>query len=339
MDHHTAPTVVKQCVLRNAGSFDALKLESVHVPQPSDFDVLVKIHAASLNYRDLMIAKKTYYSLVEDGHVPVHNSDFAGEVFDVGSKVTRFERGDRVAGCVHQTHIAGVLTEKDTAQALGAALDGGLVRIPHNLSFREGATLPCAALTAWNALYGGKPLRPGDTVLTLGMGGVSIFGVQFARVGGAEVISTTSSDDKAAVLRKLGARHVINYREDRDWGQTAKKLSNGGRGAEYVLEIGGPNTLEQSALAATMDGTIARIGTRGGNQSGIATLPHTSFANTRRIMIGSRMQFKEMNRAIEVNDIHPVIDQRVFGFQEAPEAFQYLWDQKAVGKVVIDICS
>jgi NADPH:quinone reductase-like Zn-dependent oxidoreductase len=180
----------------------------------------------------------------------MRSSDFAGEVFNVGPKVTRFVRGDRVAGCVHQTHVAGVLTEKDAAQALGALLDGGLreygifreeglVRIPNNLSFREGATLPCAALTAWNALYGGKPLRPGDTVLTLGTGGVSLFGVQFARVGGAEVISTTSSDDKAVVLRKLGARHVINYREDGEWGQTAKKLSNGGRGADYVLEIGG----------------------------------------------------------------------------------------------------
>ena len=180
----------------------------------------------------------------------MRSSDFAGEVFNVGPKVTRFVRGDRVAGCVHQTHVAGVLTEKDAAQALGALLDGGLreygifreeglVRIPNNLSFREGATLPCAALTAWNALYGGKPLRPGDIVLTLGTGGVSLFGVQFARVGGAEVISTTSSDDKAVVLRKLGARHVINYREDGEWGQTAKKLSNGGRGADYVLEIGG----------------------------------------------------------------------------------------------------
>ncbi len=141
-------------------------------------------------------------------------------------------------------------TEKDAAQALGALLDGGLreygifreeglVRIPNNLSFREGSTLPCAALTAWNVLYGGEPLRPGDTVLTLGTGGVSLFGVQFARVGGAEVISTTSSDDQAIVLWKLGARHVINYREDGEWGQTAKKLSNGGRGADYVLEIGG----------------------------------------------------------------------------------------------------
>jgi len=178
------------------------------------------------------------------------SSDFAGEVLEVGTNVTRFARGDRVAGCVHQTHIAGVLTEKDAAQALGASLDGGLreygvfneqglVRIPHNLSFREGATLPCAALTAWNALYGEKQLRPGDKVLTLGTGGVSIFGVQFARVGGAEVISTTSSDHKAAVLRELGARHVINSRDDEQWGATAKKLSNAARGADYVLEIGG----------------------------------------------------------------------------------------------------
>ncbi|OCL12873.1 putative quinone oxidoreductase [Glonium stellatum] len=339
------PTTMDQWVLRGTDGFSSLKLEQSAIPEVGEFDVLIKFHAASLNYRDLMIAKGTYYWPLKEGIVPV--SDFAGEVLCIGSKVTRFQKGQRVAGCVHQTHIAGSLSKEDAMNAVGSLVDGalrkygvynehGLVKIPENLSYREGATLPCAALTAWNSLYGAKPLLPGNTVLTLGSGGVSVFAIQFALVGGAQVISTTSSNEKAAVLKKLGAHHVINYKENANWGNTARKLSYGGLGADYVIEVSGPNTMEQSSIAAAIDGMIAVIGTRGGRTSSGA-LAHTALVTTRRIMIGNRLQFEEMNRAIEINNIKPIIDSKVFKFEEAPEAFQYLWDQKAVGKVVIDI--
>ncbi|RFU31938.1 hypothetical protein B7463_g4444, partial [Scytalidium lignicola] len=299
--------------------FGSLTIETSSLPPIGEFDVLVKICAVSLNFRDLMIAKGIYYWPIKDEVVPVPT----------------------------QTHIAGTMTLQDAMNNLGGLMNGGLreyaaynenglVEIPASLSYREGATLPCAALTAWNALYGAKPLRAGETVVTLGTGGVNMFAIQFALASGAQVIATTSSDKKGEVLKKLGVHHVINYKKDINWGMTAKNLSLGGRGADYVLEISGPNTMEQSCNAAAIDGVVAIIGTRGGND-GAPTLPHIALVTTRRIMIGSRLQFEEMNRAIEVNKIKPVIDSKVFKFNEAREAFQYLWDQNALGKVVIEI--
>ncbi|TVY20500.1 Zinc-type alcohol dehydrogenase-like protein [Lachnellula arida] len=342
---HELPIAMKQWVLRDKSGFGNLLLEEAPLPEIGDFDVLIKVHAVSLNYRDLMIAQGTYYWPLKPTVVPA--SDFAGEVLRAGPLVTRFSPGSRVAGQVHQTHIAGTITASDAMNSLGGLLDGGLrqyaayhegglVEIPANLSWREGATLACAALTAWNALYGGaKALRPGETVLVQGTGGVSLFGCQFAKAGGAEVIATTSGE-KMGVLRAAGAKHILNYKTNPDWGKTAKELSAGKRGADYVLEIGGPNTFEQSCAAASIDGTIAIIGTRAGQSPG-TTLPHTALVQTRRIMIGSRLQFEEMSRAIEMNDIKPVVDGRVFGFGEVREAYEYLWEQKAVGKVVVDV--
>lgn len=240
---------------------------------------------------------------------------------------------------------------EDAATGLGATADGvlreyadfneeGLVHMPSHLSYEEAASLPCAALTAWNSLYGQRPLRAGDTILTQGTGGVSIFALQFGAAAGAEVISTTSSDLKGTRLKELGARIVINYKTDPNWGDTAKKLSLGQRGADHVIEIGGPGTLEQSSKAAALDGEVDIIGRRSveaGNRDAGGWNPHAALHGTRRILVGSRSQFIEMNRAIQVNKIRPVIDKRVFGFEEAKEAFQYLWDQKHFGKVVIKI--
>ena len=235
--------------------------------------------------------------------------------------------------------------------SLGQPLDGvlreyasfhehGLVEIPSHLSFEEAATLPCAAVTAWNALYDPRPLRVGDAVLTQGTGGVSIFALQLAAAAGAQVISTTSSAAKGERLKELGAHHVINYKDDQDWGQTAKTLSIGGRGVDYVIEIGGPETLAQSSKAAAFDAQVSIIGNRSVEDPSTTSSswnPHAALHSTRRIMVGSRLQFEEMNRAIEVNKIHPVVDEKAFGFKEVKEAFQYLDDQKHFGKVVIKI--
>lgn len=214
----------------------------------------------------------------------------------------------------------------------------GCVEIPTNLSYREAATLPCAALTAWNSLYGGpRKLQPGDTVLTQGTGGVSIFALQFARMGGAQVISTTSSAEKGGQLHAGGAHAVINYKEDDEWGNTAKKLSKRQKGADFIIEIGGPNTLAQSRNAVVLDGQIAIIGTRGGAANNSSGSSHGGrMATERRILVGSRQQFEDMNAAIEINHLKPVIDAKAFGFHELEKAYDYFGNGQHYGKIVVD---
>ena len=276
-------------------------------------------------------------------------SDGAGYIVAVGSKVAEFRLGDSAIPTFFPRFIAGTLTPSQGASSLGAQVDGvlqeyvvchedSIVRKPPGLSFGEASTLPCAALTAWNSLYGSRPLQPGNTVLTQGTGGVSIFALQFAVAGGAEVISTTSSAEKAERLKQLGAHHIINYREDPEWGATAKTLSFQERGADKIIEIGGPGTLEQSSKAAAMDSEVTIVGRRSveaGSKEQAAWSPHGVYHGTRRILVGSRQQFEDMNRAIEINKIKPVIDQKVFGFEDAPLAFEYLEEQGHFGKVVI----
>lgn len=361
---------MKQWVLHGKRGIDSLILEETPIPQPGENEVLVKLHAVSLNYRDLMIAnvsttylaptferldvltynaKGVYYWKQSDSVVPV--SDGAGQVISIGAKVKRFTPGQRVMPTFFQGYISGNLTEEHMNSALGALPDGvlreyavfnedSLVRIPPSLSYEEASTLPCAGLTAWNCLYGSRSLRPGDTVLTQGTGGVSTFALQFAIAAGAETIATTGSAEKELRLKQLGVQHVINYREDPEWGTTAKLLSLDQKGANYVVEIGGPGTLHQSSRAAAVGGEVAIVGmlsVTNGNGKEIAPWnPHAAAHSTRRIAVGSRLQFDEMNRAIEVNKIRPVIDQ-VFDFKEAAEAFRYVWDGKHSGKVVIKI--
>jgi NADPH:quinone reductase-like Zn-dependent oxidoreductase len=207
----------------------------------------------------------------------VPGSDGAGVVIETGQRVTRFKLGDRVCTTLNQSHLAGSLTSSALQTSLGGSYDGtlrqygvfhedGLIHMPTNLDFKEASTLPCAGVTAWNCLYGlpGMALKAGDTVLTLGTGGVSTFGLQFAVAAGAVVISTTSSDTKAEELRKLGATHVINYRQDRDWGKTAKSLTLDGEGVDFVIEVGGTTTLQQSLAAIKIGGIIAVAGAIGG---------------------------------------------------------------------------
>lgn len=247
-------------------------------------------------------------------------------------------------------YISGNPTVQDIAAALGSSTDGvlqeyvivneaGLVHMPSILSYEEAATLPCAGVTAWNSLYGSRSLRPGDTVLTQGTGGVSIFALQFALAGGAETIATTSSKEKELWLKEFGAHHVINYKEDPNWGETARQLSLDQQGVNYVIEIGGPKTMQQASKATALGGEVSIIGRRSvetGNQDVSPWDPHSAGHGARRILVGSRMQFEEMNRAIQVNKIRPVID-KTFSFAEAKDAFQYLGDQKHMGKVVIKV--
>ncbi|MCJ1383392.1 hypothetical protein MMC17_006505 [Xylographa soralifera] len=343
-----APTTSRQWVIEHKNSFEGLNVEETNVSGPGDYEVLVKFCAVALNWRDVMIARGTYMRPTKDGVILC--SDGAGEIVTTGPKVTRFKSGQRVATNFFQSFIAGKASPEDTITDLGGHHDGtlreyavfnenGLVEVPAHLSFLEASTLPCAALTAWNSLYGPKPLMPGDTVLTQGTGGVALFALQFAAAAGAEVISTTSSTAKCQKLKELGAHHVINYRDDENWGETAKKLSLNGRGVDHVIEIGGPNTMAQSLKAVSIDGEIAVIGTRGGpdgEKASGSSNAHHALCSVRRVLVGNRLQFEEMNRAIAVNKIRPVIDPQIFKFEQARDAFQYLADGKQVGKVVIE---
>jgi NADPH:quinone reductase-like Zn-dependent oxidoreductase len=258
-------------------------------------------------------------------------------VVNVGSKVTRFKPGDKVVTLFNQAHQAGPVTIEASRSGLGGALDGtlrqhgvfaetGLVALPQNLNYLQGATLTCAALTAWNALYGLKPLKPGETVLVQGTGGVSLFALQFAKAAGARVIATTSSAAKAEMLRtKLGADHVLNYREDANWGETARGLTPGGTGVDHVIEVGGQDTLAQSLRAIKFEGVISIIGFLGGakpKETLLEALTHV--CTIRGVYVGSRAQMEEMCAAIEVNGIVPVVDGKVFTMETAREAYEYM---------------
>jgi len=291
------------------------------------------VHAASLNYRDLIIPKGEYPFGFCEGVVP--GSDGAGVVEAVGKDVTRFKKGDRVVTLFNQTHIAGSMTADTHASGLGAQVDGclrqygkfdqqGLVLMPSNLDFLEASTLSCAGLTAWNALYGleGRSLKPGDWVLTQGTGGVALFAVQFAKAAGARVIATTSSSDKETKLRELGADHVINYKQTTEWGGKAKELT-GGQGVQHVVEVGGPATIKQSLEATAIDGVISIIGFLGKSDSEPSYLECLlKLVTVRGLFVGSRVLYEQMNRAIEANNIKPVIDPKVFSLDETKEAYQ-----------------
>ncbi|TEA16342.1 Zinc-type alcohol dehydrogenase-like protein [Colletotrichum sidae] len=336
-------------------NWDALELKKdVPLPELGDHDVLVQIEAVSLNYRDLAIPRGLYPFPVNFPRVPA--SDGAGRVLAVGPRVTHFSEGDDVATLFNQHHQSNPITPLAVSSGLGGALDGtlrqyavfpehGLVRAPGTLTAVESSTLPCAPLTAWNALYGlqSKAVKPGDVVLTQGTGGVSLSAIQFAVAAGATVIATTSSAAKAERLRELGARHVINYRETPGWGEAARALTPGGVGVDHVVEVGGPGTVAQSLKAVRLEGVISIIGFLShGDDAPAGDQPTlldalANICTVRGIFVGSRQQFEEMNRAIDANGIKPVVDQKVFGFEDVKEAYQYQWDQKHFGKVVIKI--
>jgi NADPH:quinone reductase-like Zn-dependent oxidoreductase len=319
------------------------------MPVPGPHDVLVRVRACSLSFRELMILILGYYPLpVRPDVVPV--SDGAGEVIAVGEGVTRAKVGDRVAGAVFPHWIDGPF-EWEYAAQLGGSLDGmltevavlseeALVPIPDNLSFEEAATLPIAAVTAWNALTGSRPLQAGDTVLTLGSGGVSLFALQLAKLFGARVIATTSSEEKAQRLKALGADEVLNYRTTPDWHVAVRELT-GGQGVDQVIEVGGPGTIERSIKSTRYSGEIALIGSLAReasmSETSALTVLRSAIAGVvtlRSIAAGSRAQFLALNRAIATHRLKPVID-RVFPFDEAQAAYRYYQEAQPFGKVII----
>lgn len=279
----------------------------------------------------------------------VPGSDGAGEVVEVGPRVTRFKKGDKVVTLFNQGHQFGPVDLQSAGTGLGGVLDGtlrqygsfhetGLAFAPKNLNALETATLTCAGLTSWNALYGLKALKPGQTVLVQGTGGVSIFALQFAKAAGARVIATSSTKEKCDTLKKLGADHVINYKEDTNWGKTAKGLTPGGEGVDNVIEVGGAGTLEQSVAAIKYEGIISIIGFLGGTKCNVTAIDALSNICTfRGVYVGSRQQLEDMCAAVEVNDIHPVVDEKVFSLEQAKEAYEYMWAKKHFGKVAIRI--
>jgi NADPH:quinone reductase-like Zn-dependent oxidoreductase len=279
-------------------------------------------------------------------------SDGAGVVIASGKNVTQFKEGDKVCTLFNQLHQAGPCTPKVAMTGLGGPVDGtlrrhavfpehGLVRSPTTLSLVEASTLPCAPLTAWNCLFGleSKAVKPGDIVLTQGTGGVSLSAIQFALAAGATVIATTSSNEKAEKLQKLGVHHVINYKSTPNWGAIAKDLTPGKLGVDHIVEVGGAATLRQSLNAIKMEGVITVVGfltgAGDGNQPTMAEI--LGKCTVRGIVVGSKQMFEAMNRAIDANSIHPVVDETHFRLEEAATAFQYQWEQKNYGKVVIRV--
>lgn len=328
--------------LPKAEGIDDLTLQEADRPEPRRGQVLLKMRAWSLNYRDLMVATGRYgASGTRPGLVPL--SDGAGEVVAVGEDVRRARPGDRVCPTFMQGWYGGEVIAEARQRALGGGIDGvlaeyvvadeaDLVHVPDGLSFEEAATLPCAAVTAWNALFGGRPVQPGETVLVLGSGGVSIFALQFAHAAGARVIATSSSDDKLARMKALGAAEGINYRARPEWQEAVRELT-GGRGADHVVEVGGAGTLPRSVAAARIGGQVALIGVLTGGQIDPAPIMRRNIT-LRGIFVGSREMFEAMNRAIAQHRIRPVID-AVFPFAEARAAYRHLQGAGHVGKVVI----
>jgi NADPH:quinone reductase-like Zn-dependent oxidoreductase len=324
---------------------DDLALIERSEPQPKPSEVVIKVRAVSLNYRDLLMIKGQYNPRLPLPRVPV--SDGAGEVVAVGESVTRVQVGERVMGNFFQRWIDGRPTPEKTRSALGGDVDGmlaeyvaldekGVVRAPDNLSDEEAACLPCAALTAWNALFGEGDLQAGESVLVQGTGGVSLFALQFARMRGARVIATSSSDAKLERVRALGASETINYRTTPDWDKRVMELTNRA-GVDYVVEVGGAGTLQKSLNAVKMGGTVCLIGVLAGGATDLSIFP-ILMKNIRvqGIYVGSRALFEEMNRAIAAHDLHPVID-RVFAFEEARAALKYMESGAHFGKVVIRV--
>ncbi len=314
-------------------------------PRPGPGQVLVRLRAASLNFRDLLTVEGKYNPKQKLPLIPC--SDGAGEVVEVGEGVNRVQPGDRVCGIFAQKWISGEPTRERLRSTLGGPLDGtlaelavfdqeGVVKFPAHLSCEEASTLPCAAVTAWSALVTEGGLTAGDTVLVQGTGGVSLFALQLAKAQGARVIATSSQDQKLERVRRMGADGLINYREVPEWGKRAKELTDG-IGVDNVVEVGGAGTLAQSLQAVRFGGTVSLIGNLSGTKTEIL-LTHIFMQRIRvnGILVGHRESFEAMNRAIALHEIRPVID-LIFSLEEAPAAFEHMAAGGHFGKIVVRI--
>ena len=328
---------------KGGAGIDALMQVERADPKPAHRQVLVKVKACSLNYRDLGIVRGSYRMPVRDSMIPL--SDGSGEVIEIGSGVTRVKVGNRVAGNFFQRWSAGEPAADVHKSALGGGIDGmladyavleedGVVKIPPHLSFEEGATLPCAAVTVWHAMMEHAKLKAGDTILLQGTGGVSIFGLQFAHAMGIRSIITSSNEEKLKRAQALGAAFGINYKTTPDWDKAAIEFTRGS-GVDHVIEVGGAATLTRSFGAIRVGGSVTLIGGLSGGATELnPALIFSRRANVQGISVGSTQMFEAMNRAIEFNAIKPVID-KVFAFAEAPEAYRHMASGAHFGKIVV----
>ena len=320
---------------------DALALNELDVPRPGPDEVLVRINASSINYRDLSTIEQPVPRGIRYPRIP--NSDGAGDVVEIGERVTRFRPGDRVCGIFFQDWIDGELTVAHTDNMLGGTAEGmlaeyrvlpqaGLVATPGYLSDVEAATLPCAALTAWNSLVEFGRVTAGSTVLLLGTGGVSVFAQQLCNILGARTIVTSSSDEKLARIRKLGAWQTVNYRTNPDWDAAVIELTQG-RGVDHTVEVGGAGTLQRSMNATRFGGSIGVIGIlTGGDVDPLPILRRSLTLSG--IYVGSRRMFESMNRALEAHAVRPVIDAQ-YAFGDARAAYHAMRGAGHFGKLVI----
>ncbi len=333
---------MKAIRVKKPGGLDQLMLSTQEPGKPGPGEVLVRVHASSLNYHDYLVA--VGHLPVEDGRIPL--SDGAGEVLEVGEGVTEFSAGDAVVSLFFQNRVDGNPRGFDHAFSSGDGVDGfacqlacvpatAVTKAPKNLNAQQAATLPCAGLTAWRALMVNGPVEPGQTVLVQGTGGVSLFALQFAKAAGARVIATSSSEEKLERLRALGVDAVINYREHPEWSRKVKAL-NDGRGVDHVVEVGGAGTLEQSIHACEDGGHIAMIGVLAGFTGQVPT--HAIMAKQLRVqgvIVGNRVQQQAMIRAIETHNIQPVLD-KTFPLEALAEAFRYQESGRHFGKILVD---
>lgn len=337
---------MKVIALQNNGRAN-LRMEDRQRPVPGRQEMLIRVAAASLNYRDLEIINGTYHSGFAFPLVPL--SDGVGEVIEVGADVTRFTPGDRVCSTFWQRWVGGTFRMAEVGYQRGGPIDGLLaefalldeqaaVLAPTNLTDAEAATLPCAAVTAWQALVSEGGIKAGDTVLVQGTGGVSLFALQFAVASGARVIVTSSSDEKIERAKALGAYAGINYSEVPEWAGAILDLT-GGRGVDHVIEVGGPRTFGQSLAATAVGGQINVVGYLGGTDGAINPLDiFRRQVQVRGIPVGSRESFEAMVRAIEVNDLGPVIDRR-FAWTEIGDALDHFDAGSHFGKIVLDVAT
>ena len=338
----SSSTVVR---LKDGFGLDHVHVEAADLPALGPGEVHVRFRAASLNYRDLSVTLGNYNPKMQ---LPrILGSDAAGEVIAVGEHVETLKPGDRVASLFFQQWQDGEIAQSTGKSALGGAIDGvfatdrnlpetGVIPIPASLSFEQAATLPCAALTAWNALIEKGKLYAGQTVLILGTGGVSLFALQLAKLQGATVILTSSSDEKLERGRELGAAHTINYRSTPEWDTEVLKLTHG-RGVDHVVEVGGSGTMPRSLNAVRLGGHVHLIGVLSEPGKGVDVLPvlrKSVYLNG--VYVGSRAMFTRMNAAIEANKLEPILD-RTFPLSETRAALQHLQSGSHFGKVVLSI--
>ncbi|KAF3392537.1 hypothetical protein F1880_008814 [Penicillium rolfsii] len=336
---------MKAVRLVKAGTRAITELRDEQLPSPGKHEVLIQIHAVSLNYRDIAVLRGEYPAKVKEDVIPI--SDGAGEVMEIGPGVSQVKPGDRITVSCCTTWIGGPFVPEYYTGSVGFGTDGllaeyvtvneqALVRIPDYMSYAEAASLPCAAVTAWTALNKIKPLQPGQTVLVQGTGGVSLFALQFAKVFGARVLAITSSDEKATQLKELGADAVVNYRTYPDWDREILALTDG-KGVDQVIEIAGEKTIVKSAASTKLGGVISIIGFASGFGGGLPPIDILSRGLTvTGSMIGPRLDFEAMLAAMARHEIRPIIDQ-VYPFSKYQEAYQRLESGQQVGKVIIQV--